>query len=64
MRAPEIPGNMAALMTVSQVTIRNSSKKVLNTISGYFERTVSILVHVRYFISVVSVGLWNGLSRF
>lgn len=29
MRAPEIPGNMAALMTVSQVTILNSLKKCL-----------------------------------
>lgn len=62
-RVHEIPGNMAALMTVSQVRTHNSSRKVFNIKSGYFERKVSILVHITCFIGLVNIGLLDGINR-
>lgn len=42
LRTPETPGNMAALMTPSQVTTPNTSRKVSNVRSGHYEVTVRV----------------------
>lgn len=43
-RALETPGNMAALMTLSQVSILNSSRKVADIYTGHCEVTVTVVV--------------------
>lgn len=43
-RTPETPGNMAALMTLSQVTTLSSSRKVSNVIHDHYEVTVTVVL--------------------
>lgn len=44
LRTPETPGNMAALMTLSQVTTPNTSRKVSNVSSGHYKVTARVYI--------------------
>lgn len=47
-RIPETPGNMAALMTLNQVTTLNSLRKASNVHTGHYEVTVTVDVWSRH----------------
>ncbi len=51
-RTPETPGNMAALMTLSQVTTLNSSRKVLNLTTDPYQVTVTAVVWPHHTITL------------
>lgn len=54
MRTPETPGNMAALMTLSQVTTPNTSRKVSNVRTGHYEVTVRVDIGVLHITTLLS----------